>query len=386
MHIPPEMVQCDLGYSPGSHARERKPKTPKVSKPSFWATLCCMRGPLEDDDYEIVRHTKRVQQSDRSGRAARDSAPLPVASTPTLQHARQSWTPPDKSSRPLAVERHEQPARKHVVHRDGVDAEEWKGTSRIAARKPLADLPTRPQSRHADSSLSQTDRLLSLIPKHLSPQTTSALLGELAKPISPHDDAGYIYIFWLTGSDRAPSTGAASSLLGPPASGKSRRASSIMSEYSSTQRGDSGAARSTIMLKIGRANNVHRRMNEWTRQCGYNLSLVRWYPYVRSSMSASATPSPVRDTSMLPSVVADQVVHPNLSTDSKEYIRKVPHAHRVERLIHIELAGMRVKRSCETCGKEHREWFEVDANQASVKAVDEVIRRWIRWSESSGST
>ncbi|KAL8881603.1 MAG: hypothetical protein Q9192_007763, partial [Flavoplaca navasiana] len=61
--------------------------------------------------------------------------------------------------------------------------------------------------------------------------------------------------------------------------------------------------------------------------------------------------------------------------------RKVPHAHKVERLIHIELADKRVKRNCETCRKEHREWFEVKGDREGVKAVDEVVRRWVRWGE-----
>jgi hypothetical protein len=53
----------------------------------------------------------------------------------------------------------------------------------------------------------------------------------------------------------------------------------------------------------------------------------------------------------------------------------------VERLIHLELAEKQVKRQCTACGKEHREWFEVEANQAGVKAVDETVRRWVGWAE-----
>lgn len=110
-----------------------------------------------------------------------------------------------------------------------------------------------------------------------------------------------------------------------------------------------------ILLKIGRATNVQRRLNEWTRQCGYNLSLIRYYPY---TPSASPTAVP----------------------------RKMPHSHRVERLIHIELAGLGLKiadkEKCEACGREHREWFEVEATREGVANVDEVIRRWIGWDEA----
>lgn len=107
----------------------------------------------------------------------------------------------------------------------------------------------------------------------------------------------------------------------------------------------------TILLKIGRAQNVQRRLNQWTRQCGYKLSLIRYYPY--HSDEAPRTP------------------------------RKVPRVNRVERLVHLELAGKRARGSgrCGACGREHREWFEVEASREGVKGVDEVIRRWVGWVE-----
>ncbi|KAK1090060.1 hypothetical protein LTR48_009048, partial [Friedmanniomyces endolithicus] len=140
--------------------------------------------------------------------------------------------------------------------------------------------------------------LLSLLPPHLSPQTTSALLAELIKPISPHDEEGYIYIFWLTPQSRqAPAEETARSLLSPPTVRPSqfeRRISDVMTEYSfDASEAEShecgGGGKRTVMLKIGRANNVTRRMNEWQRQCGYALNLVRWYPYLPSSPQISPT-------------------------------------------------------------------------------------------------
>src|SRR5207302_4583550 len=44
-----------------------------------------------------------------------------------------------------------------------------------------------------------------------------------------------------------------------------------------------------ILLKIGRANNVQRRLHEWSTQCGYNLSLIRFYPHVSASSPGSST-------------------------------------------------------------------------------------------------
>lgn len=63
--------------------------------------------------------------------------------------------------------------------------------------------------------------------------------------------------------------------------------------------------------------------------------------------------------------------------------RKVANVNRIERLIHIELADKRAKSTgkCENCGREHREWFEVEASRNGVKEIDEVIRRWVDWGE-----
>ncbi|KAG9239260.1 meiotically up-regulated gene 113-domain-containing protein [Amylocarpus encephaloides] len=206
---------------------------------------------------------------------------------------------------------------------------------------------------------SRTGEFLSLIPLSTSPQTTSLLLLELAKPFSERDDEGFIYMFWLTPeslSADAPSQ-AASSLLAPPPRpdpGR-RRASDVLNTYAAATPDTS--SKKTMLLKIGRAQNVQRRLNQWTRQCGYNVSLIRYYPY------QSGTPINENTPPRTPS--------------------KVPNVNKVERLIHLELADMKAKgdAKCSTCGREHREWFEVDASRDGVKAVDEIIRRWVEWGE-----
>ena len=109
-------------------------------------------------------------------------------------------------------------------------------------------------------------------------------------------------------------------------------------------------------------------MNEWTKQCNYNLSLLRFYPYHPSSANPPS-PLPSPNNRRLSSFVGAP--------------HKVPHAHKVERLIHLELGEKRVKRECATCGKEHREWFEVEGTREGVRAVDEVVRRWVGWAEQS---
>ena len=238
-----------------------------------------------------------------------------------------------------------------------------------ASGSPLVSHTTHPNRPTTDTGRpgflrenpSQTQALLSYIPRTLAPEKTSLLLAELAKPLSPHDEEGYVYMFWLTdAANVAPGSETATSLLADtvPSTPHGRRKSDVLQAYSA-QLGTAKCKK--ILLKIGRASNVHRRMNEWTRQCGYNLSLIRFYPYVATSSrpgtSAASAPS---------------------STP-----RKVPHAHKVERLIHLELADQRVKRDCESCGKEHREWFEVNSSREGLRKVDEVIKRWVGWAQEN---
>ncbi|KAK5109438.1 hypothetical protein LTR62_006997 [Meristemomyces frigidus] len=304
------------------------PPRRKVKKTGFWAPLCCVVS--EQDDYvEVVRHKKRDERNRPVG------APSPQ--------------PPLTASMPDRTSEH--------------------------------SLPRRPAAQPRSSSNAHTTHLLSLIPQHLSPQTTSALLMELIKPINPHDEEGYIYVFWLTPQSKAaPTEDTARSLLSPGHSSRARRVSDVMSEFSFDGSEPEKRGEKSIMLKIGRANNVTRRMNEWQRQCGYALNLVRWYPYV----SSSPQPSPRREAPPL---------YPSLgqltpeSRGQGDGVRKVRCVKRVERLIQLELQDQQVKRQCGACGKEHREWFEVEASQAGIRGVDGCVRRWIEWAErqSNGS-
>lgn len=228
---------------------------------------------------------------------------------------------------------------------------------------PRPSLPSTP-----GSSSSQTKPLLSLIPPHLNPQTTALLLTELAKPISDADEDGYIYIFWVTPqstntAEHLPPREIASNLLPSPHSRGTSDALRAAKGVDPRSRG-SGNRPGTIRLKIGRTSNVHRRLNQWSKQCSHDLTLVRYYPYTASSPS----PSPARTPG---------------SSVSRENGRRVPHVHRVERLIHIELADQRVKGQgpCPECGKGHREWFEFEATKEALRLVDECVRRWVSWGE-----
>ncbi|KAJ5143682.1 uncharacterized protein N7515_002469 [Penicillium bovifimosum] len=243
-----------------------------------------------------------------------------------------------------------------------------------------------PTSRpNTKTSPSQTKTLLSWIPSTLDPQTTSLLLTELAKPISNADEEGYIYMFWVTpppasthrslepgppiprdlASSLFPQVAQSSNNLRPPTQSRSiSDALHTAQDLNALTSNPTPSTPGTLRLKIGRTSNVHRRLAEWTRQCSYDLTLIRYYPYASSS-SASSPARGSRDRTALPG-------------------RKVPHVHRVERLVHLELAALRARDlgQCSECGKEHREWFEVEAAKESLRKVDECIRRWVSWAES----
>ena len=305
--------------------------------------LCCLKMPDIEEEPPVRPH-RYSEKANISGSAS---------------HNDRSSAPPPKRTAYVANPKPQ--TRKRAYHAD---------SNRQTTPNPMT--PThRPRSTRDPPSETQT--LLSLVPKTLSPQTTSLLLAELAKPISPHDEPGYIYIFWLTPSTNTkPDDAEISHLLDKP----SASTLPVTSKHERQQTRSSGPTTATnpktILLKIGRASNVQRRMNEWSRQCNYNLSLIRFYPYVPTSSSPSSPsipnkPSPSR--------------RPNIHLAPPSSPTKVPHAQKVERLIHLELADLRVRRDCEACGRCHQEWFEVGNSREGVRGVDEVVKRWVGWGE-----
>ena len=351
------------------HQKAARPTNRQRKKSqSGFAVLCCMT-PAETEHAPPSRVEKFAEKQQTSRPA---TAPIPVG----LRRP-----PPDHNSR--RAYSGSRPA--NAVPRDERASTAFKRDHR-------------PQSSRDPPS--QTQTFLSLIPRSLSPETTSALLAELAKPISPHDEPGYIYIFHLLPDNSDPMDAtAAQSLLsngaGPTCSPRSSRRRSSLAPTGST--GVSNA-QAKLLLKIGRASNVQRRMNEWSRQCGYDLSLLRFYPYISASSTNTSSPRH-HPPSPIPSPNTRRHHGPTLqggsSSSNSNNIQsqpgmegfaepqKVPHAHKVERLIHLELADMRVKRGCDACGKEHREWFEVDGTTERVREVDAVVRRWVGWAEGT---
>ncbi|XWW92791.1 hypothetical protein V2A60_000718 [Cordyceps javanica] len=238
-------------------------------------------------------------------------------------------------------------------------------------RPPSYQAPLPSPAKSAKSDTSITAQLKSLIPNSLDGATASLLMAELVRPVTESDEPGYIYMFWLVqdaaddSQQRAPVEAARSLLAPPPSTAHGRRASDAVSRYASQSHRSGRPGRQTMLLKIGRAANVQRRMVQWQRQCGYDVEVLRYYPYTSSS---TPTPSPGR--------------HRRGSDSPPAAGSMTPHAKRVERLVHIELTGMGLraeKETCQACGRDHREWFEVGATREEVRKVDEVIRRWVDW-------
>ncbi|KAK1995994.1 DUF1766-domain-containing protein [Colletotrichum falcatum] len=236
------------------------------------------------------------------------------------------------------------------------------GASASNSRKSSSQQPS-PQPL----STTQTAQYLSLIPPSTDPQTASSLMAELARPYGSSEEPGYIYMFWITPTSKkeAAPVQEARSLLAPPSPPSAsrgaggRRSSDVVSAFAraNNNNNDGGAsAGDRMLIKIGRAANVQRRMQQWTKQCSYEIEVLRYYPYL-----------------------------PGASAASGEQPRMTPHVHRVERLIHLELAGMGLHAgpvSCDGCNQVHREWFEVQPSKKGIGAVDEVIRRWVDWDET----
>jgi hypothetical protein len=100
-------------------------------------------------------------------------------------------------------------------------------------------------------------------------------------------------------------------------------------------------------VKIGyTTRSVTERHDEWSFDC--NRQTKPLYP---SPAQTAATTSTAEEAAVL-----------------------VPHARRVEALCHAELHHRRIRIYCTACLKQHIEWFEVSAMEATA-----VIQKWSRW-------
>jgi hypothetical protein len=170
-------------------------------------------------------------------------------------------------------------------------------TAAVCGREPIAAVSTMTKTTFESSSISASISM-GFLPYNPTPQSKFEIARNLRKtitqPLSTRDlEEGSIYVFWDEGT------------FG--------------------------------MVKIGRTNDLGRRLKEWKR-CKATHS------YHKSSLDGELV--------------------------------KVSHVARVERLMHIELINSRKKIHCSTCPKTetHDEWFEMN----EAKAV-KVFRKWHAW-------
>jgi hypothetical protein len=169
--------------------------------------------------------------------------------------------------------------------------------SKTVKTRNIPATPSAAQSSLATASLKEQVYLHGFTayqPKHTQGLSVSAaLLEEIVKPLTPTAlKYGFIYIFW-----EAPQFGA---------------------------------------VKIGRTNDLARRLKEWNRNC------KRKHMY-----------------------------HP---ASQRGELSQIPHVSRIEQLIHIELKDCRKQRWCGDCGKTHKEWFGVEET-----LVTRIFRKWHDW-------
>ncbi|GAN01194.1 importin 13 [Mucor ambiguus] len=154
---------------------------------------------------------------------------------------------------------------------------------------------------------------------HIAPKRKALIRQVMKDPISDRDKAGYIYGFLLED--------------GP-------RVSQVEHAY----------------FKIGRAENPQRRMYQVARSCNFIPKIVEVIPKFPEKPSAQDKEC------IMPANVDVDVDANEKDDDSNAMETKCPMSHRVERLIHLELASQyqRAGFKCDECGSTHREWFRVD--------------------------
>lgn len=128
-----------------------------------------------------------------------------------------------------------------------------------------------------------------------------------------------------------------------------------------------------VFYKVGRAQNLTRRLYQWSRSCPYNPLLVEFFP-----TPPTDTLRRTHSSSSISSLFRGEITPP--STPPR--IVKCSVTHRIERLIHLELEDRfgRVDISGEgcQCGKIHKEWFRGgDGAEGGWADVRDVIVRWV---------
>ncbi|KAJ3128773.1 coiled-coil domain-containing protein mad1 [Nowakowskiella sp. JEL0407] len=171
--------------------------------------------------------------------------------------------------------------------------------------------------------------------------TRKKLLLEMNRPLSPKDEAGWIYVYQMLKSQSTATTPTA-----------------------------------TDLYKIGRSKNVYRRLTQWSHQCGYTPLLIDYFPAPPKTLD---TRRKNYTQSISTSISLDT------TTPIPETIKSCKYSHRAERLIHLELqdrfcAGVI---NCNgNCGGNHKEWFKIPSQSSGVsgwKFLKRIIKKWVKF-------
>ncbi|KAJ1659336.1 hypothetical protein IWQ61_001579 [Dispira simplex] len=227
-----------------------------------------------------------------------------------------------------------------------------------------------------------------VIDRQLPYSVQHKLYNELEKPISIADAPGFIYVFQLVSKERP--------------------------------RGWQGSTQKqiTVPLKIGRTNNVSRRMQQWKGQCGYELYLLEIFPLPLGKPTPSVTKTlellskpfkrfnqkiyatGQRDTTVSavflnslpeklqryllakvpgdpsPALSTRSPSSDNSSTERKsnsvdQELPRCKYAAKAERLIHLHLGPQQHPQdNCAVCGNIHKEWFDAQVPRSAFLHSD----------------
>ncbi|CAO3599728.1 unnamed protein product [Absidia cylindrospora] len=152
----------------------------------------------------------------------------------------------------------------------------------------------------------------------------------MIKPISKKDEAGYLYAYHLTQGPRV-------------------------------------STHHYCYFKIGRSINPTRRVLQVIQKCNYQPKLLDIIPGKRRTAKQYHQDKTILQTG-----------------DYDGRMLKCPISHRVERLIHMELAALYPSTGgfkCQGCGTTHREWFRVKRPMVQVQDADAGGEKWRRMTD-----
>lgn len=314
-----------------------------------------------------------------------DSLPLPPQKVPTPEP-----TPPTPPARdpdldPDPYTPEASPAKSPLNTRDGkhctcAAVPNWQSYDRTQSPNPPD--PTHP-------SPFPLTNMIDLVPRHLCYHRTRDLWLRMFKP-NKRAAPGYIYCFWLDAvPSPVPRHGAADDAQDPSIY-QSRDVDEVVRVFCQRM-ARRAERRTTAKVKIGYAADVRVRVAEWTGKCGLGAPFFVSWPAVgaegiregvrarrgrRARSDGGRRGNGGRESSGLVGEVD--------ASAADGGGRLVPDAERVESLVHRELADKRVPmEKCVPCDRKHDEWFELEVSEESVRKLDGIVRKWIRFVEDT---